>query len=282
MLQIQSMVHVSIYIAITVFVILLVTLRTNPFTIAGTIVQEIVTSRKYFFHLIAMFCILFFNKIQLYLENQYKNPDDFTSSFYKFEGNIVASIQHFFKNDYLTTLLTFFYVVIFTALLVASLFIYTYAKDKKLFYALCYAMMINYMVAIPFYFFFPVNEVWFFHPKVDLLILDVFPTFEQEYRPLSGLNNCFPSLHTSISVTLALIALRSTNVLWRRIVMSSAVIIIFSIFYLGIHWLLDMAGGVLLGIIASQVGLRVSEGSRVFDGKLQVSMNQVNKRNAKY
>ncbi|MEX2414610.1 MAG: phosphatase PAP2 family protein [Paenibacillaceae bacterium] len=282
MFYIQSMTHVTVFIAITVFFILLFALRTNPIAVAGTFVQEIFSSRKYFFHLAAMIFILFINKIQLYIEKQIKNPDDFTPSIFKFEGNIVASIQHFFQNDILTTLLTFFYVVVFTSLLVASLFKYTHSKDKTLFYALCYAMMINYMVAIPFYFFFPVNEVWFFHPQVDLLILDVFPSFEQEYRPLSGLNNCFPSLHTSISVTLALIALRSTNKFWRRFVTICAGIIIFSIFYLGIHWVTDMAGGMVLGIIASQVGLRVSEGSRVYEGKLQVSVNRVNKRDLKY
>jgi len=282
MFHIQSMTHVTIYIAITVLFILLFALRTNPFTVAGTFVQEIFTSRKYLFHLAAMICILFFNKIQLYVEKQIKNPDDFTPSIYKFEGDTVAWIQHFFENSFLTSILTFFYVIVFTSLLVASLAIYTYSKNKTLFYALCYAMMINYMVAIPFYFFFPVNEVWYFHSKVDLLILDVFPSFEQEYRPLSGLNNCFPSLHTSISVTLALIALRSSNVFWRRFVVICAGIIIFSIFYLGIHWLTDMAGGVLLGIVAAQVGLRVSEGSRVFEGELPVSINPVNKRNAKF
>lgn len=282
MFYIHSMTHVTVYIAITVLFILLFALRTNPIAVAGTFVQEIFSSRKYLFHLAAMMLILFFNKIQLYIEKHNKNPDDFTPSIYKFEGDIVYWIQHFFKNDILTSLLTFFYVVVFTSLLVASLFIYTHSKNKTLFYALCYAMMINYMVAIPFYFFFPVNEVWFFHPKVDLLILDVFPSFEQEYRPLSGLNNCFPSLHTSISVTLALIAVRSTNKFWRRFVVICAGIIIFSIFYLGIHWLTDMTGGLLLGIIASQVGLRVSEGSRIFEGKLQVSVNRIDKRNAKY
>jgi membrane-associated phospholipid phosphatase len=282
MFHIHSMTHVTIYIAITVLFILLFALRTNPIAVAGNFVQEIFSSRKYLLHLVAMICILFINKIQLYIEQQIKNPDDFTPSIYKFEGDIVAWIQHFFQNDILTSLLTFFYVVVFPSLLVASLFIYTHSKNKTLFYALFYAMMINYLVAIPFYFFFPVNEVWFFHPKVDLLILDVFPSFEQEYRPLSGLNNCFPSLHTSISVTLALIALRSTNIFWRRFVVICAGIIIFSIFYLGIHWLTDMAGGMLLGIIASQVGLRVSEGSKIYEGKLQVSVNRIAKRNAKY
>jgi membrane-associated phospholipid phosphatase len=278
MFHIESMNYVTLYIAITVFFIILFALRSNPIRVAGTFVQEIFSSRKYLIHLAAMFCILFFNKIQLFIEKQVKNPDDFTPDIYRLEGDIVAWIQHTFHNDILTSLLSFFYVILFTALLVASLFIYTHAKDKTLFYALCYAMMINYIIAIPFYFFFPVNEVWFFHPKVDLLLLDVFPSFEQEYRPLSGLNNCFPSLHTSISVTLALIAIRSNNTFWRRLVPICAVIIIFSIFYLGIHWITDMLAGVTLGVIASQVGLRVSEGSRVYDGKLQVSV----KRSAKY
>jgi membrane-associated phospholipid phosphatase len=282
MFHIDSMIHVTLYISITVFIIFLIALRTNPFAVAGMFVQEIFSSRKFLFHFIAMIGILFFNKIELAIENQMKIQDDFTPSFYSFEGNIVAWIQHFFQNDFLTSLLTFFYIILFPALLAASIGIYTYCKNYTLFYALCYAMMINYMVAIPFYFFFPVNEVWFFHPKVNLLILDVFPSFEQEYRPLSGLNNCFPSLHTSISVTLALIAIHSNNKFWSRLVVVSTGIIIFSIFYLGIHWIMDMAGGVLLGIVASQAGLRLSEGSRIFDGKLQVAANRVNKRSAKY
>ena len=126
-------------------------------------------------------------------------------------------------------------------------------------YATCYAIIINYAVAIPFYLYLPVNEVWSYAPAgVRFVMLDIFPKFEQEYRPLSGLNNCFPSLHTSISVTMALLAFRSGNRLWMIITSIAAILIVFGIFYLGIHWLTDMFGGVLLAVLASSLGIQLS------------------------
>ena len=117
--------------------------------------------------------------------------------------------------------------------MIASIGIYTHHNNMKLYYAICIALLLNYFVAVPFYLFVPVNEVWFVHPQVKFLILDVFPSFEREYRALSGLNNCFPSLHTSISVTLALIASKSGIRRWAIFAWINAVVIIFSIFYLG-------------------------------------------------
>jgi membrane-associated phospholipid phosphatase len=48
--------------------------------------------------------------------------------------------------------------------------------------------------------------------------------------------------------------------LWRWTASITAAIVIFSIFYLGIHWFVDMAAGVVLAIIASTVSLKVAEG----------------------
>lgn len=282
MFEIRSMTHATVYMGITVFFILMITLRANPLRSASMFANELLSSRKYLFHFLAMLLILFFNKIELSIEKHMKRQADFTGSFHKIEGDIVAWIQNTFQNDWLTAFLTFFYVIVFTSLLIASIGIYTHTKKYHLFYALCYAIMINYMVAIPFYFFFPVNEVWHFHPKVDFLIPQYFPTFEQEYRPLSGLNNCFPSLHTSISVTIALIAAKSGIRLWKWMTAISAGIIIFAIFYLGIHWVIDMCGGIALAITASRVGLWIGENSRAYDGKLQPAGTRWYKRNVRY
>ncbi|MNI20484.1 PAP2 superfamily protein [compost metagenome] len=256
----QSMTHATVYIVITVFFFLLFSTRKNPFYAAGSFVQEIFTSRKYLFHFTALICILFFNKFELWLEKKIDYKADFTGSIFRIEHNFTANIQQMFLNDALTWVSSYFYVIVFPAVMVASLLIYTFQKDYKLFYAVCYAMMFNYIIAIPFYLFFPVNEVWAFNPDVKLLITHVFPTFDQDYRPLSGLDNCFPSLHTSISVTMAVIALRSKNLFWKYFVPCSSAFIIFTIFYLGIHWLLDMCAGVVLGVIAARLGLRISEG----------------------
>jgi membrane-associated phospholipid phosphatase len=255
----HSMTHVTIYIVITAFLLLLFALRANPFSAAGSFVHEVLTSKKYVIHFAAMVAILFFNKIELWVEKRMTHRTDFTPTIFKLEGNFVAAIQHLFHNDALTFAAGYFYVVVFPALTIASIGIYTYRKQYKLFYAVCYALIINYMVAIPFYLFFPVNEVWSFHPDVKFLLKDVFPTFETDYRPLSGLDNCFPSLHTSISVSMAVIAMKSGNTFWRWFTALSAAFIIFSIFYLGIHWLVDMSGGFALGMFAAKMALRVGE-----------------------
>jgi membrane-associated phospholipid phosphatase len=263
----QSMTNATYYIVLTIFIFLFCSLRKNPFVAAGSFVQEVFTTRKFMFHLVAMIAILLFNKIEMSIEKSMNYQADFTGSIYKIEGNFVATIQHFFHNDILTYVTSFFYVVVFPSVMIASIGIYTYQKNYKLFYAICYALMFNYMVAIPFYLFFPVNEVWSFHPNVQPLINDVFPTFETDYRPLSGLDNCFPSLHTSISVSMAIIAVKSRSIFWKIFVPSSTAIIIFSIFYLGIHWLTDMCGGVVLGVTAARLALRITEKRFTWGGR---------------
>ncbi|MDF2670321.1 MAG: inositol phosphorylceramide synthase [Paenibacillus sp.] len=266
MLVLHSMTQVSIYIAITVYLLLVFSLKRSPllpFHAAGTFVQVLFTNRKYLFHFCAVLMVLFFNKLELIIESHMHNLNDFTQEIHKLEGNFVEVFQRFFENDILTFFLSYFYVIVFTSLMVTSIFLYTYQKQMKLFNALCYAIMLNYMIAIPFYLFFPVTEVHAFTPSVKFLMLDAFPTFESEYRPLSGLDNCFPSLHTSLSVTLAMLARKSNNRFWKIFVPISAAIIIFSIFYLGIHWLTDMCGGLVLGLFASKLALRLSTGRQL-------------------
>lgn len=260
MILFDSMKTVTIYTTITVIFLLWYGAYANPFRIGGIFLKELATNRKYLLHLGAVMAILFLNKIELQIEENINYTWDFTALFQSIEGDFVSNLQQLFHNDILTTVLAFIYIVVFQAIMIASIGIYTYqSKDHKMFYATCYAIMINYLVAIPFYLFFPVNEVWAHDSNVSFLMLDVFPNFETEYRALSGLDNCFPSLHTSISVTLAVLAIHSGIKRWAWFCGIIAACVIFSIFYLGIHWLIDMCGGALLGLFASKMGIRLSE-----------------------
>lgn len=267
MFTIHSMTHATILIGFTSALLLFLSLRRNPLGAGSAFVQEMLGNRKYMIHFTAMLTILFFNKVELWLESKMTPQPDFTHYIYGLEGNFTAIIQRLFENAALTYVSTFFYVVVFTATMIVSICIYTYNKQYKLFHALCYALMFNYMLAIPFYLFFPVSEAWHYHPQVEFLITRVFPAFETEYRPLSGLDNCFPSLHTSISVTIAIIAAKSGNVFWKRFTMCSAGFILFSILYLGVHWLTDMGGGLILGFFAAKTAILLSEG-RAYAGNL--------------
>ncbi|MFV9510920.1 phosphatase PAP2 family protein [Tepidibacillus sp. LV47] len=249
----------TIILASTILTILIsmIVLRQNPYTIIKNSFTTLFSNKKMFIQFLALFLILYFNKMEQIFE---KNIDvgDFTPVIQQLEGNGIYFIQQFFLNDTLTYIFTFFYIIVFPAMMVSSLVVYI-NEDHRLFYAVIYALMLNYIIAIPFYLFFPIYEVWYFDHHVQFLIPQVYPNFELEYRPFSGINNNFPSLHTSISVSLAIIALRYKNLLFSKITLFSAIIIVFSTLYLGIHWLLDMVAGVILAFIASQTGLRLSD-----------------------
>lgn len=260
MVLFHSMNTVLIYTVLTVALLIAFGTGRNPFKAAGLFVRNLFVSRSYLFHFMALIAILFCNKYELIVEKKMRYQADFTPVFHLLEGNFVLLFQQLFYHPWLTPVLAFFYIVVFQSLLIASIGIYTFMdRTKKLYYATCYAVMLNYLIAIPFYLFLPVKEVWAFNPAVQFYMLESFPSFESEYRGLSGLDNCFPSLHTSISVTLAIIAFRSGIRRWAWFAGATAAIIIFTIFYMGIHWLTDMIGGILLAAFASAMGFKLAE-----------------------
>jgi len=248
----------TITLASTAMVIILIWLGSlrNPFSVIKEFANTLISSRRFIFLFISVAGILFINKYELTIEKNMNYQADFTPWIFGIEGHFVRNLQEFFYNPIITEICVFFYVIVFQSLLIASIGVYLLNKNKLFVYATCFAIVINYAVAIPFYLFFPVNEVWSYPlAGVTFHMLDVFPLFEESYRPLSGLDNCFPSLHTSISVTIMFLAARSGNPRWRIITTISAIIVIFSIFYLGIHWVTDMIAGSLLGITASTLGI---------------------------
>ncbi|WP_313640120.1 phosphatase PAP2 family protein [Paenibacillus sp. FSL K6-0276] len=256
----QSMNHIVLYTVALVVILIWVGARRNPIMAVVEIGKEMLRSYKFLLLMAGMFGVLVLNKYELQIEEKMHLASDYTSFVFGLEGHFVQAVQDIFYSPWLTPVIVFFYIFMLQSVLAASLGVYLLDKNRVMLYATCYAIIINYAVAIPFYLYFPVNEVWSYVPAgVKFTMLDVFPKFEQEYRPLSGLNNCFPSLHTSISVTMALLAFRSGNRRWMVITSISAVVIVFGIFYLGIHWLTDMIGGTLLAVLASTVGVQLAK-----------------------
>ncbi|WP_340025308.1 phosphatase PAP2 family protein [Paenibacillus sp. FSL K6-1096] len=256
----QSMNLVVVYtVAIVVILIWLGSLR-NPLLALVEIGRELLRSYKFTLVLVGMFSILALNKYELQIEERMHLNSDYTAFVFGLEGHFVRMVQELFYTPWLTPIIVFFYIFMLQAVLAASLGVYLLDKNRLMLYATCYTVIITYAVAIPFYLYFPVNEVWSYAPAgVRFVMLDIFPKFEQEYRPLSGLNNCFPSLHTAISVSMALLAYRSGNRRWKIITTVSAVIIVFGIFYLGIHWLTDMIGGTILAIVSVTASVQLAK-----------------------
>ncbi|WP_380706137.1 phosphatase PAP2 family protein [Salinithrix halophila] len=235
---------------LTFLTVLLICLRKNPFIVIRDFILGLKHHRLLLFHVIACMGILLMNKLELLLEPHLNVSEDWTPYIGMFEENVTPIIQQLFMNDSLTYLTTYFYVILFSVLLFASLFIYHSERDFRSLYALLYGIGFNYLLAIPFYLFFPVNETWHSHPNIQFLIPTVYPGFEEQYRNFSGLNNSFPSLHTSLSITLAVIAWHSVNRRFARLNLLSVGVILFAILYLGIHWYLDIIAGIILASVS--------------------------------
>lgn len=259
MVLFESMTSLTIYSVVVVAVLLTFGTGRQPLITVWLFLKSLAMSRNYLLFLAAMFAILVLNKNELRLEHWLKVPYDLTPVLTGWEGDWMLWVQKTFHSDLLTGISATFYLVVFQSVMIASVGIYTFHNMRKLYYAFCVALLLNYFIAVPFYLFVPVNEVWYALPEVKFLMLDAFPAFESHYRALSGLNNCFPSLHTSISVTMALIASRSGIRRWAIFTWIHAAIIVFTIFYLGIHWFTDMLVGLALASFAAAVGLRVGE-----------------------
>ncbi|KIL36907.1 phosphoesterase PA-phosphatase [Cohnella kolymensis] len=267
MVLFHSMSTVSIWTIITVILLIWFGTGRQPFVTVRMFLQSMLSSKKYLLVFAGMLAILLLNKHELKLEQWISVSYDLTPVVTGWEGSWVVWLQTALHSDILTLVCAFFYLVVFQSVMIASVGIYTYHQNLKLFYAFCVALLLNYFIAVPFYLFVPVNEVWFAHSDVKFLMLDAFPAFEQQYRALSGINNCFPSLHTSISVTMAVLAGRSGIRKWAAFTWINAIIIIFSIFYLGIHWFTDMVAGLVLGTAAAAIGLKIGAGESALRSK---------------
>jgi membrane-associated phospholipid phosphatase len=174
---------------------------------------------------------------------------DFTSLVAGLDGGLHVRLQAALPQPALHALFTFAYVagypflIIFTTMLGVWMDRGAIARRALGAYAFCYA------VALPFYLFFPVTEVW----RHDLRVANIATSYDWVRTHLysfNEINNCFPSLHTAISVAMAGVAWRGPSRAYRHAAWVLAVAIVFSTIYLGIHWVADVVAGLVLAAVA--------------------------------
>ena len=80
--------------------------------------------------------------------------------------------------------------------------------------------------------------------------------------------NVFPSLHTSMAVTAALLAwtTREEYPLWVPVAAVLAVSVVVSTMYLGIHWATDVIFGIVLAWISVSIGTRLEDTPPTLEG----------------
>jgi serine/threonine protein kinase len=115
------------------------------------------------------------------------------------------------------------------------------------------AVTVDYAISLPFFLFFPVPERWAYPESGAILLSDLWaPELIEIFRPISGLDNCFPSFHVSLTVVMVLLAFHY-RLRYRWSALWIGILITLSTSVLGIHWLTDIVAGFATGILAVAV-----------------------------
>lgn len=171
--------------------------------------------------------------------------------FLQIEGSATALFQ-LVHPLWLTYLLSGVYLYIFPIMGFVAVLVTYYQEEYDLTRKLFWGAILNYLFILPFYIFVPVAERWSVGGgQVTLLMNQISPLLIDGLRPLSGLNNCFPSFHTSLAFTFAMIVSQSRNKRLRRTMSVLAWLVLYSTLYLGIHWVLDVFGGLIFAAMCT-------------------------------
>ena len=116
-----------------------------------------------------------------------------------------------------------------------------------------FAIVACYVISLPFYLGVPVPERWAYPESHAVLLSDLWSTrLIETIRPISGLDNCFPSFHVSGTFALVLTWYR-LRLPFRHAIACLGAAVALSTILLGIHWLADIVAGLALAVISVKV-----------------------------
>jgi DNA-binding SARP family transcriptional activator/ABC-type phosphate/phosphonate transport system substrate-binding protein/membrane-associated phospholipid phosphatase len=122
------------------------------------------------------------------------------------------------------------------------------------------AVAIDYLISLPFFLLFPVPERWWHAPSEAIVLSDRWtPLLIELYRPISALDNSFPSFHVSLSVVLVSLSI-IYRLRFRWSVLFIGMTIAVATIALGIHWITDAIAGIAAGALAVALALRIDRG----------------------
>ncbi|RDI69804.1 phosphatase PAP2 family protein [Halopelagius longus] len=178
------------------------------------------------------------------------------------EGEFVAVLQSF-ATPALTAYFGFVYVFGYVFLLTFPLAAYLLHDDPRSLYEHLVAYIVNYGVGLVCYVVFIAYGPRNFMPElVESLLYTTWPEAQLLTTEVNRNTNVFPSLHTSLSVTVALLAYRFRHVYprWYPISVALAASISVSTMYLGIHWATDVVAGLAVAGLSVSVARRAGTG----------------------
>lgn len=171
---------------------------------------------------------------------------DYANTIQSIEGDTV-----FWFSQHWTPALLYFFVIMYIAVYPFTLwFAPTYflmLDQKKSMKALAYGLLLIYIIALPFYLFIPITNVYTFY-ETSSALETVLPSVETFFYSTTTNNNCLPSLHTAMTILVAYSVSLTGNKKFTYFAYFCMVSVIISVIYLSIHWILDVICGALLAV----------------------------------
>ncbi|ELY99914.1 PA-phosphatase-like phosphoesterase [Natrialba chahannaoensis JCM 10990] len=183
-----------------------------------------------------------------------------TEVFYSLEGELVLAFRAIATPE-VTTFFSISYVYVYAFVLVFPVVAYFALSDTVVLRQLLTAYSLNYVIGLTFYLL-----VIAYGPRNVMIegmdathLYYASPEYIHLTTEVNQNRNVFPSLHTSLSATVAIFAYmtRDQYRAWFPVAVGLATSVIISTMYLGIHWAIDVVAGLILAVVCVALAKRL-------------------------
>ena len=215
--------------------------------------------RRYWAHMIVVFSVYLWKDLLDGMDRvlMASTKLDMTPYVYAIEGDIVLWVQQELRNATLDQMLTHFYVMGFMTATFASFLYPIYFDDRHMADRVSLSMFWVYIIAIPFFLFFNVGVTGDHIPSMQTIAYDLTPEIHNWFTRIDPFSNGMPSLHIGLPFAIWLTMQRwDEDGRWanyRNFLIAFMLVTAFSIIYLGIHWIVDIIGGMAVAILAVEL-----------------------------
>ncbi|NGM71477.1 inositol phosphorylceramide synthase [Natronolimnobius sp. AArcel1] len=175
-----------------------------------------------------------------------------TWAIYDIEGQFILWLQSYSTPE-ITAYFSFIYIYGYVFLLAFPVMAYFALSNTRPARELLTAYTLNYVLGLLCYTFIIAYGPRNMMPElVEALLYDTYPQYQHLTRQVNRNTNVFPSLHTSLAVTVTFLAYRTRDVYpkWFLLATGLGVSVAISTMYLGIHWAIDVVAGIGLAYIS--------------------------------
>ena len=212
--------------------------------------------RRYWAHMIVVFSVYLWKDLLDGLDRilMANTQLDMTFLVYAIEGDAVLWVQEALRNDLLDVAMTHFYVMGFMTATFSSFIFTIYFDDRHMADRVALSMFWVYILAIPFYLFLNVKVTGNYIEGMETIAYDLTPEIHNWFNRIDPFTNGMPSLHIGLPFAIWLSMHKwDEDGRWKKFrgfLISFILLTSIAIVYLGIHWFVDIIGGMVVGIMA--------------------------------